>query len=76
MLSLDFGNITFTEKAMVGSSIYVEEGRTAVALLADGRLDPSPLITSVVPLRDAAEKGFEALLDDKEANVKVLVSVP
>jgi (R,R)-butanediol dehydrogenase/meso-butanediol dehydrogenase/diacetyl reductase len=74
--TLDFGAITFTEKSIIGSSIYIDEGRTAVALLADKRLDPSPLITSVVPLRDAAVKGFEALLTDKEANVKVLLRVP
>jgi (R,R)-butanediol dehydrogenase/meso-butanediol dehydrogenase/diacetyl reductase len=74
--TLDFSTITFTEKSIVGSSIYIDEGRTAVALLADKRLDPTPLVTSTVPLRDAAEKGFEALLNDKEANIKVLVRVP
>jgi (R,R)-butanediol dehydrogenase/meso-butanediol dehydrogenase/diacetyl reductase len=74
--TLDFSTIVFTEKTIVGSSIYIDEGRTAVALLADKRLDPSPLVTSTVPLRDAAEKGFEALLKDKEANIKVLVRVP
>ncbi len=61
--TVDFINITLTEKSMVGSSIYVNEGRTAIALMADKRLDPSPLITSTVPLRDAAEKGFEALAE-------------
>jgi len=74
--TLDFSAIIFTEKSIVGSSIYIDEGRTAVTLLADKRLDPSPLITSIVPLRDAAVKGFEALLTNKEANVKVLLSVP
>jgi (R,R)-butanediol dehydrogenase/meso-butanediol dehydrogenase/diacetyl reductase len=74
--SLDFSTITFTEKTMVGSSIYIDEGRTAIALLADKRLDPTPLITSTVPQQDAVEKGFEALLTDKESNIKVLVRVP
>ena len=72
---LDFSTITFTEKTMVGSSIYVDEGRTAVALMADKRIDPSPLISSIVPLKDGAKKGFEALLNDKEANIKVLLWV-
>lgn len=74
--TIDFSTLTFTEITMVGSSIYVHEGRTAIELMADGRLDPSPLITSVVPLKDAAARGFEALLKDKDANVKVLLRAP
>ena len=73
--TLDFSTITFTEKTMVGSSIYVDEGRTAVALMADKRIDPSPLISSIVPLKDAAKKGFDTLINDKEANIKVLLRV-
>jgi (R,R)-butanediol dehydrogenase/meso-butanediol dehydrogenase/diacetyl reductase len=74
--ALDFSAITFAERTIVGSSIYIDEGRTAISLLADKRLDPSPLVTSTVPLRDAAAGGFEALLNDKEANIKVLLRVP
>ena len=73
--ALDFSTITFTEKTMVGSSIYVHEGKTAIELMADKRIDPSPLISSIVPLQDAAKKGFEALINDKEANIKVLLRV-
>jgi (R,R)-butanediol dehydrogenase/meso-butanediol dehydrogenase/diacetyl reductase len=73
---VDFGTLTFTERTMVGSSIYIDEGRTAVSLLADRRVDPTPLISSRVPLKDAVKLGFEALLTDKEANIKVLLKVP
>jgi (R,R)-butanediol dehydrogenase/meso-butanediol dehydrogenase/diacetyl reductase len=73
--TFDFNTITFTEKTMVGSSIYIDEGKTAIALLADKRIDPSPLISSIVPLKDAAKQGFEALINDKEANIKVLLRV-
>ncbi len=73
--NFDFNTITFTEKTVVGNSIYVHEGKTAIALMADKRIDPSPLISSIVPLRDAAQKGFEALINDKEANIKVLLRV-
>ena len=72
---IDFSTITFTEKTMVGSSIYVHEGRTAIDLMADKRIDPSPLISSVVPLKDAAKNGFEELINNKEANIKVLLRV-
>jgi (R,R)-butanediol dehydrogenase/meso-butanediol dehydrogenase/diacetyl reductase len=74
--SLDFSTMTFSERAMVGSSIYVHEGRTAIALLADGRIDPACLITSKVPLKDAVKMGFEELLANKEDNIKILLQIP
>jgi (R,R)-butanediol dehydrogenase/meso-butanediol dehydrogenase/diacetyl reductase len=73
--TLDFSTITFTEKTIVGSSIYVDEGKTAIALMAEKKIDPSPLITSIVPLKDAVKKGFEELMKNKEANIKVLLRV-
>jgi (R,R)-butanediol dehydrogenase/meso-butanediol dehydrogenase/diacetyl reductase len=73
---VDFGSLTFTERTMVGSSIYIDEGRTAVDLLAAKSIDPTPLITSRVPLKDAVKLGFAALLTDKDANIKVLLEVP
>lgn len=72
---MDFSTLTFTEKTMVGSSIYIHEGRTAIELMADKRIDPSPLISSIIPLKDAVIKGFEALTNNKEDNVKVLLRV-
>jgi (R,R)-butanediol dehydrogenase/meso-butanediol dehydrogenase/diacetyl reductase len=73
--TIDFSTILFTERMLVGSSIYIHEGKTVIDLMADGRIDPSSLITSVVPLEDAAEKGFEQLVQNKEANIKVLLRV-
>ena len=66
----------FNQKTMVGSPIYVNEGSTAVALLADKIIDPAGLITSVVPLKDAVELGFERLTNNKEENIKVLLRMP
>lgn len=72
----DFSTVTFSEKTVVGSSIYVHEGRTAVAMLADGRLEPGRFITSIIPLQDAVKKGFEELLHNKEDNLKILLRIP
>lgn len=72
---VDFSTVTFTEKTMVGSSIYINEGKTAIKLMAAGKIEPSPLISSIVPLKDAVAKGFEALINDKENNIKVLLKV-
>lgn len=73
--TIDFNTLMFTERSMVGSSIYIDEGRTAIELMADGRIDPAPLVTSIVPLENGAE-GFARLLDNKENNVKVLLRIP
>jgi (R,R)-butanediol dehydrogenase/meso-butanediol dehydrogenase/diacetyl reductase len=72
---IDFSTITFTEKRVVGSSIYINEGKTAIEMMAKKKIDPSPLISSIVPLEDAVEKGFEALINDKDTNIKVLLRV-
>ncbi len=74
--TFDFSSMTFSERILVGSSIYIHEGRTAVALLADGRIDASGLITSRVPLKDAVTMGFEKLISNKEENIKVLLQMP
>jgi (R,R)-butanediol dehydrogenase/meso-butanediol dehydrogenase/diacetyl reductase len=73
---VDFSSLSLTERSMVGSSIYINEGRIAIELLAEKRIDPTPLVTSRVSLKDAVKLGFEALLNDKERNIKVLLEVP
>jgi (R,R)-butanediol dehydrogenase/meso-butanediol dehydrogenase/diacetyl reductase len=73
--SFDFSTMMFSERILVGSSIYVDEARTAIALLADGRIDPGCLITATVLFKDAVNVGFERLLTGKEENIKVLLKV-
>jgi (R,R)-butanediol dehydrogenase/meso-butanediol dehydrogenase/diacetyl reductase len=73
---IDFGTVMFTERTMVGSSIYIDEGRTAIDLLAKRSIDPAPLITARVPLKDAVKLGFEELINNKESNIKVLLEIP
>ncbi len=72
---IDFNTLMFTERTMVGNSIYIDEGKTAIELMADGRIDPTPMITATVPLEDAVVEGFEQLLNNKESNIKVLLRV-
>lgn len=73
--TFDFSTMTFTEKTMTGSSIYINEGRQAVNLMAQGKIDPTPLITAIVPIEEAVENGFEELLNNKENNIKVLLRI-
>jgi (R,R)-butanediol dehydrogenase/meso-butanediol dehydrogenase/diacetyl reductase len=70
-----FGSIGFSERTVVGSSIYIHEARTAIAMLADKRIDPHRLVTSRVPLKDAVEMGFEKLINKKEQEVKILLEI-
>ena len=74
--SFHFQSVMFNQKTIVGSPIYVDEAKTAIALLADKRINPQRLITSKVPLKDAVEMGFEKLIDNKEENIKVLLQIP
>jgi (R,R)-butanediol dehydrogenase/meso-butanediol dehydrogenase/diacetyl reductase len=72
----DFNSVLFGERTVVGSPIYVDEARAAIALLADGRIDPNCLVTSTVPLKDGVRMGFENLLASKEENIKILLQIP
>jgi len=73
--SIDLFELMFHQKTIVGSPIYVDEAETIIALLADKRIDPRSLITSIVPLKDAVEMGFEKLIKDQEHEVKILLQV-
>ena len=72
---IDLFDVVFNQKTVAGSSIYVDEAKTAIALLADKRIDPRRLITSKVPLKDAVEMGFARLIANKEDNIKVLLQI-
>jgi (R,R)-butanediol dehydrogenase/meso-butanediol dehydrogenase/diacetyl reductase len=73
--SMDLFDLMFNQKTMVGSSIYVHEAETVIALLAAERIDPRRLITAKVPLKDAVKMGFEKLITSKEDNIKILLQV-
>jgi (R,R)-butanediol dehydrogenase/meso-butanediol dehydrogenase/diacetyl reductase len=73
--SIDFFDLMFHQKTIVGSPIYVHEAETVIALLANKSIDPGRLITSIVSLKGAVEKGFEKLIKDQEHEVKILLQV-
>ena len=65
-----------TEKRVTGSFAYSrDEFRTVIDMIADGRLDPVPLVTSRIRLADALEKGIHALQSTgRDTEVKILVN--
>ncbi|MTD12562.1 alcohol dehydrogenase catalytic domain-containing protein [Nakamurella sp. YIM 132087] len=65
-----------TEKSVTGSYAYTDvDFADVVAAVHEGRLDPTPLITSTIGLADIVAKGFEHLLGGGRDNeVKILVT--
>lgn len=47
--------------------------RTVIRLLADGRIDPEPLVTGRIGLENITSNGFEQLTDRTSGHVKILV---
>ena len=72
--SLPLSSCCFDEKTLVGSCLYVGEFKEIISLLQNKKIDISPLITSIIPIEDALEMGFNKLLTSKE-DIKVLVRV-
>jgi (R,R)-butanediol dehydrogenase / meso-butanediol dehydrogenase / diacetyl reductase len=53
--ALDLRALTFKEVTVLGTRVYSRDDlRVATSMVADGRFDPTPLITRTLPLADAA----------------------
>jgi (R,R)-butanediol dehydrogenase/meso-butanediol dehydrogenase/diacetyl reductase len=65
--------LLFTEARLTGSLGYLGEFAEAIDLLADGRIDPSWMITRTIDLDDAVVDGFDAIVKDRDQFIKVLV---
>lgn len=72
--SFNFFELVSTEKQVIGALAYNGEFADVIAFIADGRLDVKPLITGRIGLEDIVGRGFEELVNNKEHNVKIIVS--
>lgn len=70
---LDLAKLTFYERTLTGSLGYNFDIPRVIALMAAGRLDPSPMLTSVVPLSGGAD-AFARLAADRSSQLKVLLT--
>ncbi len=68
-------SVTAFERTVIGSLGYNQDLPRAVALVASGRIDPRPLVTSVVPLGRVVPDALEPLAAGGRGQVKVLVDV-
>ncbi|AOY75853.1 2,3-butanediol dehydrogenase [Clostridium formicaceticum] len=72
--SLNFNNIVFKDKHIVGSLAYAGDFEIAIDLMNDGRIQADALITGKIKIDDLVEKGFDELVHRKEENIKILVT--
>lgn len=73
-VSVDLNELVFNEREWIGIMNNGGEFPQAIQMLADGRVDPEPMISNRIPLAEVVEKGFKACVENKRSNVKVIVN--
>ena len=73
-ITLDLNPLVFQERELIGMMNNGGEFPQAIQLLADGRVDPTPMISNRITLEEVVEKGFEECVNNKRGNVKVIVN--
>ncbi|RDB17389.1 (R,R)-butanediol dehydrogenase [Hypsizygus marmoreus] len=72
--SIDMNTVLIKEIILTGTLAYDRVHEELIEALAAGKIkDVESLITSRVAIGDVVEKGFKALLNDKDAQVKILI---
>ncbi len=51
------------------------ERRVELTMLGSGQLKPESMITGKIQMDEVEEKGFKALIHDKDNHVKILVEI-
>lgn len=73
-LSLNLNALAIKEKRLLAGICYLAEDFAAViAMMADGSLNADRMITSIVPLSNVVQGGFEQLIHNRDAHVKILI---
>ncbi|MHA6794135.1 2,3-butanediol dehydrogenase [Pseudonocardia bannensis] len=71
---VSMNDLVLSEISVIGSLAYCGDHADTIALLADGTVDAEQFITGRIDLDDLVPGGFRELIDNKEENVKILVS--
>ena len=72
--TFDLNDLVFCERTLIGIMNNGGEFPQAIQLLADGRVDPAPMISNRIDLEDVVEKGFVECVTNKRNNIKVIVN--
>jgi (R,R)-butanediol dehydrogenase/meso-butanediol dehydrogenase/diacetyl reductase len=73
-IQLELNELVFNERELIGIMNNGGEFPQAIQMLADGRVDPTPMISNRISLADVVEKGFKECIANKRGNVKVIVN--
>ena len=73
-VQIELNNLVFKEIELIGILNNGGEFPQAIQMLADGRVDPTPMISNRISLEDVVEKGFKECITNKRGNVKVIVN--
>ncbi|KAI9716652.1 MAG: hypothetical protein M1812_005190 [Candelaria pacifica] len=74
--TINVNELVFGEKRYMGTTTYTaEDYHEVIDALSLGKLKPDGMITRKIKLNEVEEKGFKALIHDKENHVKILVEV-
>ncbi|PLN86145.1 GroES-like protein [Aspergillus taichungensis] len=69
-------DLMYREVQYMQAALYDEVSfKETVRALSDGLLDPTGMITATVKLEDVVEKGFKALLEERDRHCKILVDM-
>ncbi|KAL3495796.1 chaperonin 10-like protein [Aspergillus germanicus] len=73
---IDAFDVVSYEKHVVGAAIC-EDGdfESVIQAIAEGKINPRPMITSKIRMEDVEEKGFRALVNEKDKHVKILIDI-
>ncbi|MCJ1456333.1 hypothetical protein MMC28_006694 [Mycoblastus sanguinarius] len=68
--------LVFRERKYMGVATYQEgDFQDVLDAIASGRLKPESMITRKIQMDEVEEKGFKALIKDKDNHVKILIEV-
>ncbi|KAJ2987866.1 hypothetical protein NUW58_g4273 [Xylaria curta] len=69
-------DLVLYEKKYVGCLTYqLSDFGSVIDALRDGRLRPEPMITRKIPLNRVVEDGFDALINEKDKHIKIMVDL-
>jgi (R,R)-butanediol dehydrogenase/meso-butanediol dehydrogenase/diacetyl reductase len=75
--AFNFFSLSATDKKVIGTLAYtLEDFKGVSALLASGAIKTEPMITGKIELADIVGGGFEELVNNKDAHIKILVRPP
>jgi len=72
--TVQMNDLVLSEVDVIGSLAYCGDHPDTIKLLQDGKVAADQFITGRIALDDIVEGGFRQLIDNKEENVKILVS--